>query len=120
MAEEQFRVGLYLAARRAFAAQPGGADSNPEGRMPLFPHPDDPTSVGESLLFFRGPFGGDVVSNGTTTAVRSILPPEEFEQWYRILRAEEPVFLVWEKNPDDSLLMVGLSSGRERPGERFG
>jgi hypothetical protein len=52
--------------------------------------------------------------------VRSILPPTEFEQWYRILRAEDPVFLIWEENPDHSLLMISLASGRERPGEGFG
>jgi hypothetical protein len=119
MAEQQFRVGRYIVTRRAFA-QPAGGGSDPEGRMTLFPHPDDPTPVDESLLFFRGPFAGDVVSQGTVTAVRSILPPAEFEQWYRILRAEDPVFLIWEENPDHSLLMISLSSGRERPGEGFG
>jgi hypothetical protein len=108
----QFKIGRYIVSRMGSAA--------PEGRMTLFPHSDDQGPVDEALLFFRGSFAGDVVSHAGQTAVRAILPPTEFEHWYKIVQTEDPVFLRWEEQSDKTLLTISLSTGKEPPGEGFG
>jgi hypothetical protein len=111
----QFKVGRYVVSRVAFEIT-GSSGSEPERRMTLLPAPEYSGPIVEAVLYFRGPFFGDLPTI-PHDAVRAILPPSEFEYGYKILQTENPVFLDWEAKGDNTLRRLSLSSDAELPGK---
>jgi hypothetical protein len=116
--DEQFVVGQHVVARVAFEVT-STSNSEPEGRISLFPAPEYGGPIKVAVLYFRGPFFGDLPTSPVMT-VRAILPPSEFDHWNRILRTEDPIYLKWEGKSDGTLRRLALSSAIDLPGEWVG
>lgn len=113
-----FKIGHYVVTRIAYEVS-DPADPGAEGRITLIPHADYDGPINQGVLYFRGPFFGDLPATSTVQAVRAILPRTEFADWYRVLRTESPVFLHWELKDENTLSILSLATTEEPVGEGF-
>jgi hypothetical protein len=105
------RIGEYLLSRRIAAP---GPQLQVGTVLELRKAISDTGPVSGAMVYFT-----DQPRPATRTGdwLAVLLPGTEFDLWYRVLRAEDPVYLAWHTSDDDVVTFIALSTSAEPPGE---
>jgi hypothetical protein len=105
-------IGRYAVSRQAYTP---GPDVAVQSELVLWVDQSRPGALAGATLTFSDVPATPGSQQGTWIFVD--LPSEEFDAWYRIVRHERPVSLVWDAAGTGVVTYVALRTGDEPLGE---